>query len=582
MVRSQKQFSSEPQTTSLLCHQANSLVSTPLGELGSAGGVDTPAFFDPLIKQQNLPQRPTSLQLFPKTKETTTVSCRLKPGKLQLNHKQVETGVAKMNTVTVATAAEPQMVTTVTNNTKTRGSVAAGSRVHVTTVVSSGYSAGVPTLVTNAMIGGGRTNPAGPQLDEEDKIEGGMIGGEDGCLNLLNISPDEHEPLLRREHPPAESEPLSHLHHQSRAGSILSGRGSNSNNNNNRIALGSEIKIQGLEVKAEWMISSEASHGRGISSPKPELHLASQQISGSPATAPLLKNENLLLPGPVGQYTDSGTCFQKVLVEKPVLTTGHIQIPKDHLVHSTATAEVLDSRDLGSGSTNTPEVPETPTLQAWDSGPETSASSSKAVVLDTLIHAQKPSSTEALGAPAPDPETPVGNVEASTLAGPASENPAPETPVLESQDSETTTLAHVSADPPIPDLLKPQMGRPKVRRPERPCSLDLSSSYISSDEVFLTDNGSLSASGEKIKHRVKTPYTLKKWRPASWVVSTDTALDSDFDFHSSCSSSSQSHSSSGFNRAEGTDIPKINQSKSSMAVFLVSRESSKPDGMTCF
>lgn len=27
--------------------------------------------------------------------------------------------------------------------------------------------------------------------------------------------------------------------------------------------------------------------------------------------------------------------------------------------------------------------------------------------------------------------------------------------------------------------------------------------------------------GEKIKKRVKTPYSLKKWRPSTWVISTD-------------------------------------------------------------
>lgn len=99
----------------------------------------------------------------------------------------------------------------------------------------------------------------------------------------------------------------------------------------------------------------------------------------------------------------------------------------------------------------------------------------------------------------------------------------------------------------------------------------------------MVDVGSLSASGEKIKRRVKTPYTLKKWRPASWVVSTDTALDPDFDF----TSSSSSQFSGGLHRAGSLGIPRINQSKSSMAVFLVgggatATTTSEPDGMTCF
>lgn len=126
---------------------------------------------------------------------------------------QVETGVAKMNTVTVASA-----VTMVTNNTRASDTAGGGGNV------------GVPTLVTNSLMGGGRTNPAGPQLEEEEQLQVEVMGG--GDMNLLNFSPDEHQPLLRREQPPAESEPRPPPHQ---------GRGSNSNNNNNRVASGSEV-----------------------------------------------------------------------------------------------------------------------------------------------------------------------------------------------------------------------------------------------------------------------------------------------------------------------------------------------------
>ncbi|XP_044072109.1 bone morphogenetic protein receptor type-2-like [Siniperca chuatsi] len=603
MEHSQKQFgSTEQQTTNLLYHQilqtaeAKNSVLTP--ELGGVAGVDTPPFssIHPLPKQQNLPQRPTSLHFLPKTKETTSASSRLKLGKLKSNHRQVETGVAKMNTVTVATAVEPHLVTTVTNNTSTKGSVETGNRVHPIMVVANGYSAGVPTLVTNGVIGGGRTNLAGPQLEEEDKMEGGIIGGEDNRMNLLNSSPDEHEPLLRREQPPDESEPLPHMHHhhQSRPGNILMGRGSNSNNNNNRIALGSDVKIQVLEVEPERIISSGVSQGRGVNSPKLGSHPASQQISGSPATAPVSNLENkILLSGPAGRSTsghastpqapltgqdrsqgsDTGPCVQRALFAEPVLTTQTTRSPKAHLVQSTATALVPGCRDPDSGS---------------------APSSAKASeVLGPEI--------QALKAPASDPEAPVLEApvvdpKASPLEVPASENPAPEIPSLESQDSETTAeastpepaaLQSLALDPQTLGLLRPQMGPAKAKRPERPCSLDLSSSCISSDDVSLTDNGSLSASGEKIKRRVKTPYTLKKWRPASLVVSTDTALDPDFEFNTSGSNNSQTHISSGLHRAGSIGIPKINQSKSSMAVFLVgggatATTTSEPDGMTCF
>uniref|UniRef100_A0A665THY8 receptor protein serine/threonine kinase n=1 Tax=Echeneis naucrates TaxID=173247 RepID=A0A665THY8_ECHNA len=325
MEHSQKQFSSEPQSSNLLLHQSLQPTEVKLAQFLLVSGVPPGSQLC-----HNLPKRPTSLHLLPKTTETSSASSRLKQGKLKSNHRQVETGVAKMNKVTVITAIEPQLVTTVTNNTSTSG-VVYGNRVQVITAATGSYSAGVPTLVTNGLIGGGRTNPAGPQLEEEEKLEGKKLQREDH-LNLLNFSPDEHEPLLRREQPPAESEPFPH---QSRAADILSGRGSNANNNNNR----------GSEVKPESILVSE-------------------------------------------------------------------------------------------------------------------------------------------------------------------------------------------------------VERPKARRPERPSSLDLS--Y----DVTLTGGGGLSASGEKIKRRVKTPYTLKKWRPASWVVSTDT-------------------------------------SKSSIAVFLVggaatATAASEPDGMTCF
>ncbi|XP_028291846.1 bone morphogenetic protein receptor type-2-like [Gouania willdenowi] len=132
------------------------------------------------------------------------------------------------------------------------------------------------------------------------------------------------------------------------------------------------------------------------------------------------------------------------------------------------------------------------------------------------------------------PELAAG-LEGSNPAGPQSPGPEPQ-----------------SAD------LTPR-GRTNPRRAERPRSLDLSSPGLALDVP-------LSASAEKIKRRVKTPYTLKKWRPASWVVSTDQVLN--FNLH----------------RA-GTF--RMNQSKSSMAVFLVGggateTTTSDPDGITSF
>ncbi|XP_054871277.1 bone morphogenetic protein receptor type-2-like [Amphiprion ocellaris] len=543
MEHSQKNFGCDPvQTSSLLYHQ---LLHRSEAEPGVFMD-PPPASIHHLPKQQNLPQRPTSLHLLPKAKDSSSTSSRQKLGKFKSNHRQVETGVAKMNTVMVAAAAEPHLVTTVTNST--RGSAATGKDVHAVPAVASGYSVGVSALVTNGMMGGGWTNPAGPQVEDEDQMEDTASRG-DNRLILLNFSPDEHEPLLSREQLPAKSKPLHHHHHHhGRAGGILSGRGSNSNNNNNRLA--PPVQVQGSEVQPERTMPSEV---RGTSSPDPE----PQPDSGPPTT--------------VGNHEGSDPGLQNDSAS--VLASGYTQSPEDQQAPSGFTAEVPHCRD--SGSTKAP-------------ADQTSFSK------DTLTLPQKPAS----------PETPAREATASEAEAKASEPEAKasepevslevsETPALECQDLETTSVGEASVpepaallgpalEPLTPVLLQSHVGQTKARRPERPCSLDLSSSCISSDDVSVVDVGSLSASGEKIKRRVKTPYTLKKWRPASWVVSTDTSLDPDF-----ISSSSSSQISSGLHRAGSLGIPRINQSKSSMAVFLVgggatATTTSEPDGMTCF
>ncbi|MEQ2194370.1 hypothetical protein XENOCAPTIV_028131, partial [Xenoophorus captivus] len=68
------------------------------------------------------------------------------------------------------------------------------------------------------------------------------------------------------------------------------------------------------------------------------------------------------------------------------------------------------------------------------------------------------------------------------------------------------------------------LRQPRVRRPERPNSLDLSfttQDLASLGEGLVRPDAAL-GTGEKIKKRVKTPYSLKKWRPTTWVISTDT------------------------------------------------------------
>lgn len=68
------------------------------------------------------------------------------------------------------------------------------------------------------------------------------------------------------------------------------------------------------------------------------------------------------------------------------------------------------------------------------------------------------------------------------------------------------------------------LRQPRARRPERPNSLDLS--FTTQDltalgEGLVQPDGAL-GTGDKIKKRVKTPYSLKKWRPTTWVITTDT------------------------------------------------------------
>uniref|UniRef100_A0A665SY98 receptor protein serine/threonine kinase n=1 Tax=Echeneis naucrates TaxID=173247 RepID=A0A665SY98_ECHNA len=68
------------------------------------------------------------------------------------------------------------------------------------------------------------------------------------------------------------------------------------------------------------------------------------------------------------------------------------------------------------------------------------------------------------------------------------------------------------------------LRQPRARRPERPNSLDLSfttQDLASLGEGLVQADGAL-GTGDKIKKRVKTPYSLKKWRPTTWVISTDT------------------------------------------------------------
>ncbi|KAM4024312.1 bone morphogenetic protein receptor type-2 [Anomaloglossus baeobatrachus] len=166
-----------------------------------------PAQLYPLPKQQNLPKRPTTLPL--NTKSSGKES-RLKFGsKHKSNLKHVETGVAKMNTVS---AAEPHVVTVTTTTI--------GGR--------TGYVNSQGPLAPNSNTTlGSNTNSMAQRAQEMLQSQ---FRGEDSRVNI-NSSPDENEPLLRREQQAGQDESvLDRLVERSNRPSESR---VNSNNNNN-------------------------------------------------------------------------------------------------------------------------------------------------------------------------------------------------------------------------------------------------------------------------------------------------------------------------------------------------------------
>ncbi|XP_077461615.1 bone morphogenetic protein receptor type-2-like [Stigmatopora argus] len=91
--------------------------------------------------------------------------------------------------------------------------------------------------------------------------------------------------------------------------------------------------------------------------------------------------------------------------------------------------------------------------------------------------------------------------------------------------SESTGPGSAASDFPVTVTMRDEslLRQPKVRRPERPNSLDLSftTQDLASLGASLGHPDSALGTSDKIKKRVKTPYSLKKWRPTTWVISTD-------------------------------------------------------------
>uniref|UniRef100_A0AAY4BCF6 receptor protein serine/threonine kinase n=1 Tax=Denticeps clupeoides TaxID=299321 RepID=A0AAY4BCF6_9TELE len=195
MEHSQKQFSApDPLSsgTGSLLYPLIKLAAEVAGGGAQADfpGPDAPPTLFPLPKQQNLPKRPTTLPLNTKhaAKDgSSSSSSRLKFGKHKSNLRQVETGVAKMNTIVAG--GEPHLIT-VANGVAGRG-----------IGMSNGYAGGA--------VGGASGSGAEPQPQTS-----------------VNSSPDEHEPLLRRDH---------------------AGR-TNSNNNNNN---GASVPAEGPPLRQQ-------------------------------------------------------------------------------------------------------------------------------------------------------------------------------------------------------------------------------------------------------------------------------------------------------------------------------------------
>lgn len=162
MEHSQKQFSSSETTIPFY----------PLVEMSTEGSrhSDTPASVLP--KQQNVPKRPSTLSLNTKSagklsSSSSASSLRMKFGKLaKSNLKKVDVGVARAKS-----APGPRPVVVVTNNA-------------------------VSSIMANLSGGSGHVPPAGTVNPTESQVRENV---EELTFGFLTASPDEQEPLLRRD-----------------------------------------------------------------------------------------------------------------------------------------------------------------------------------------------------------------------------------------------------------------------------------------------------------------------------------------------------------------------------------------------
>lgn len=222
MEHSQKQFCSpdplSPGSSSLL-YPLIKMASEASAVSDSAAPM--PAAIFPLPKQQNLPKRPSSLQLRtkPTKKESSSSSLRFKFGRSgKSNLRQVEG--SKMNVGSGAAAAGDAHGGTSTNNTPALREIHVNGNVNGS--VNGHASTGLPSMAGSGMtsFGGSGATQSVPASSRTD----------DGHLSLgtITASPDEHEPLLSR-----EREQLERREAPSSVVPLRSARPNTNNNNSN-------------------------------------------------------------------------------------------------------------------------------------------------------------------------------------------------------------------------------------------------------------------------------------------------------------------------------------------------------------
>lgn len=343
-----------------------------------------------------------------------------------------------MNTVTIISAVEPHLVTTVSNSSM---KCAAG---------------GVPSLVTNGMTAGGQRNlGAGQQLHHENGV-----GSQ--REDLLTFSPDEQRPLLDGEQPPAESTPTGgpQCLHQARRGRGPTAPGCNYNNNNsNRTAMGLDLQLPGSELQPDLSAAHQL---------LTEPHMSSQNIATS--SQPLWPLEDKILPSSRGE----NMTYSQIQEAQAPPTGGQAPPTGGQAPPTGGQAPLLGEPHLVSSL-------------ALGEGPDDGSASRAALPSQTSVPPSAASNTQSSKS-----ESAVQEASSQSLAPPsgASGKLAPEDFSLDRKPYHETLGGPLAAlpsrpasVPQAPAILRPQRGVAKAKRPERPSSLDLSSSFIYSGNI---------------------------------------------------------------------------------------------------